>query len=160
MNVVWFRQRSRRRLQRAPINWLAEQMDINDGDNFLSLQDRHIWELIYSTLERFGCLTIFRKRGPYAPGRKDCEIIFFVPRGHPRAEEVKAYLEHESKPLMFVARQLNDDFYYPNTHVRVLMFAGINYHIDRDRTEEMSQQWAEAFMASLCELPQKKPAAN
>jgi len=123
---------------------------MENGDNHLSVQDRQLWALIYSTMERYVCLTIFRKRGPFTPLYQDCNIDFFVPRHHPRAEEVKAYLEHEVKSLMFVERQRDDDW-FPNTYCRVMLYSGLDLHLDRDVAEELAEKMCESFLTSIKE---------
>ena len=122
----------------------------DNGDDHLSPRDRQIWELTYSTLERFGCLTIHKVYQGSVPARVNHLIMFMVPRGHPRAQEVKEYLEHEAKELLFVKRQPTEQGeWYPNTYVKVLLFGGIDYHLDRDLTDEMAREWATAFLDSL-----------
>lgn len=119
-----------------------------DGDSFLSVQDHQLWSLIYSTMERYECLTIFRKRGPSFPLSQDCSIDFFVPRHHPRASQVKDYLEHEAKSLVFTERQTDEDW-FPNTYVRVLYYSGLNIHLDRDVAEELAEKMCTSFLSSI-----------
>ena len=119
-----------------------------DGDEYLSPQDRHLWGLIYSTALKFKCLTIFRKHGPWGPDRKDCWIYFFVPRCHPNAQEVKQYLEHEAKSLIRVGLQLEDDW-LPGTHVKVHYYSGADPYLERDDAEEIAEMMCESFIASI-----------
>ena len=122
----------------------------DDGDNHLSTQDRHLWSLIYSTMIKFECLVIFRKMGPWSPEHKDCHIDFFIPRHHPQAAQVKEYLEHEVKGLVYIRRQREDDW-HPNTHVRVMLFSGLDPYLDRDVGEELAERMTSSFIQSLRE---------
>lgn len=119
-----------------------------DGDRFFSIQDRRIWQLVYSTIEKFQCMVTFRKTGPFAPLYRDCHIHFFVPQHHSRAEEVKQYLEHESKALLYVKRQ-TDDCWYPNTTTRVFFYSGLESYMDRDTTEESVEYLYDSLLQSL-----------
>lgn len=122
----------------------------SDGDDHLSAFDRHIWGLCYSTLERFGCVTIFKVRGPWAQSRINKSIEFFVPRDHPRADEVKAYLEDELRHEASAPSRIGDDWVY-GTDVRVMLYSGIIGYVDRERMQELSEPLIENFMRALSE---------
>ena len=125
-------------------------MFTQNGDNYFSKQDKHLWELVYSTVQKYECMVTFRKVGPFSPLYKDCHIHFFVPHHHPRAQEVKEYLEHESKALLYVKRQ-TEDCWYPNTFTRVSLYSGLESYLDRDATEEMSDRLYDSLLQSLRE---------
>jgi len=119
-----------------------------EGDAYLSSQDRHIWSLIWATMQKFHCIPIFRKSGPWAPAHQDCWLHFFVPCHHPRANEVVEYLEHETRALLKVRRQRKDDW-HPNTFVRVFLYSGIDPYMERDISEDIAQIMHDSFLASM-----------
>ena len=124
------------------------------GDDKLSGFDRKMWSLCYSTLERFGCLTMFKVDGPDARVRLDRSITFFVPGTHAKAHEVKAYLENELRHEASIGGA-RDDYWMWSTHVRVDFFSGIDGYMTHEETEPLVEAAIENLMDKL-----RKPAAQ
>lgn len=121
-----------------------------NGDDRLSSHYRHLWELCYSTLLKFGCPTMFKKDGPDVPRQLDERITFMVPRDHPRATEVVEYLRGEGKRFVRVERRSQDsEEWFWNTHFEVLLFSGFHGYLEREASEEMAANFAESFMQTL-----------
>ncbi len=119
-----------------------------DGDKRLSANDRHLWSLCYSTLHRFGCLTMFKVTGPDVRVRLNRDITFFVPAKHERAEEVKAYLEEELRGECHASESFNGEWMWATT-VRVLFFSGVHGYMTREECEPMIEGAVESFFEML-----------
>ena len=136
-------------------------MSEKNGDDCLSSHYRQLWETCYSTLLKFGCPTMFKKDGPDARFRLDERITFMVPRDHPRASEVVAYLRHEGKRFARVERRSPDDEWFWNTHVEVLLFSGFHGYVEREVSEQMAADFAESFMKTInAEMEKRRARKN
>lgn len=122
-----------------------------EGDNHLSGQDRHLWSLCYSTLERYGCPTMFKLRGPWAPARVDQYLTFFVPGSHPRAAEVKAYLEEELRHEARTGTMIEDHYAY-GCQVAVEFFRGIDGFLTHEEYEPMREK----FLADVMRMVEQR----
>jgi hypothetical protein len=119
-----------------------------DGDDTLSGSDRHLWSLCYSTLMRFACVTIFKVRGPDARYRINKEIVFYVPGQHPKAAEVKAYLEEDLRHEIMAPGEIEGCWTYGTT-VRVVYFSGIDPYLTHEETAPLIEKAVENFMEML-----------
>lgn len=123
-------------------------MDHFPGDDFLSGSERHLWSLCYSTLEKFGCLVIFKVRGPDVRVKLDRIIEFFVPGNHPRAVEIKTYVEEELRSEIMASEHVGDEWRY-GCKVRVHYFSGVDYYLTREQMEPLIAKSVESFMEQL-----------
>ncbi len=119
-----------------------------EGDDHLSDQDRRLWSMSYSTLERFGCLTMFKVRGPWAPAKVDQYVTFFVPGTHPRATEVKTYLEDELRHEARAGCMIGDDYAF-GCQVKVELFSGVDGYMTHEECEPMREKFVEDVMRML-----------
>ena len=119
-----------------------------DGDDHLSGSDRHLWSLCYSTLERFGCLVMFKVSGPDVRFKLDRIIEFFVPGIHERATEVKAYLEEELRGEIMTSAQEGNEWRY-GCKVRVRYFSGIDGYLTREESEPLVEKAVESLIQTM-----------
>ena len=126
------------------------------GDDHLSAQDRHLWSMCYSTLQRFGCPTIFKVRGPYVPAKVDQYITFFVPGTHPLANEAKTYLEEELRQEARVGQMMGEDYAF-GCQVKVEFFSGVDGYLTHEECEPMREKFVEDIMRRLTD---RKPKNN
>lgn len=125
------------------------------GDDLLSGNDRHLWSLCYSTLEKFGCLVIFKVRGPDVRYKLDRLIEFFVPGNHLRAEEVKSYLEEELRSEAMASEQVGEEYRY-GCIPRVYYFSGVDGYLTREQMEPLIEKAVESFMEQFKSRQQPK----
>lgn len=123
-----------------------EQMRFK-GDDKLSANDRDLWSLCYSTLIKFGCATMFKVYGPDARVQLDRHIRFYVPGQHPRAGDVKAYLEEELRAHAHAGG--SDPEWHWATTVSVEFFSGVDWYLTREECEPLTEKAVESFMALL-----------
>lgn len=122
---------------------------LHKGDYHLSGFDHRMWNLCYSTLERFGCITIFKVRGPDVRVRLDEHITFFVPADHPRANEVRQYLLDELRHDVRVNQNAEGEDWFWSTRVNVELFSGLEGYMTHDELEPMREAAVENFMRTL-----------
>jgi hypothetical protein len=151
------------------------------GDNFLSGFERHLWDLNWYCMIKFGCPTMFQVTGPIAPKRIDQHIKFFVPLDHPRCHEVKEFLAHElekearpselkrfpvpesAQAVDSQVEQAEDGTWYTEEYfwgctVEILEYTGPNFYLERSISDPMVQKACADFMARLAEM--QKPKVN
>jgi hypothetical protein len=118
------------------------------GDDSLSAMDRKLWSLCYSTLQRFGCLTMFKTYGPDARVKLNHMIKFYVPGHHPRALEVRAYLEDELRHEARAPTMIGDDWCF-GCQVGVELFSGIDGYATHDEMAPLIDDMIENLYAKL-----------
>ena len=97
------------------------------GDKRLSINDRHLWALCYSTLTKYGCATMFKHIRPDVTRKRNRQIHFMVPRDHPAAAAVKAYLEDELADEIHAPESLNGEWMW-GTIVTIEYFSGVDWY--------------------------------
>jgi hypothetical protein len=125
-----------------------------DGDAAISGNDRHLWSLCYSTLERFGCRTIFKVSSPHSLLEVDRIVTFYVPGTDPRAHEVVSYLEEEMRGDVVAGEKIGAA-YVPGTSVRVVLFGGLASYITRDELRPTIENAVKLFMPGAGKTPSR-----
>ena len=119
--------------------------DRPNGDRQISPFELQLWSLTYSCLYKFGCPVMFNVYGPNVPGKIGQSIKFFVPRQHPKSEEVIAYLEKELQYEITDERHVGN-MYYPSSTVEVMEFSGILPYVEVEQIKEMVNGLADTLM--------------
>jgi hypothetical protein len=130
-------------------------MSKHEGDNTLSSNDRQLWALCYSTLQRFGCLTMFKEQHSDVRFRISRSIRFYVPASHVQAAEVTEYLKEELCHMVQLPGQIGEDW-TPGTTVSIVAFSGITGYLTHDEVEPLVQAAVENFIAAMTEEADKK----
>jgi len=116
-------------------------MNITDkGDDCISGHTRSMWNLVYEVLIKFECPIVFKEFGPNAPQRVDYFLTFFVPKDHPRCQEVVDYLQQELADEEREGRYDEKlEAYMWGTIVTIHTYSGIDTHLDRASCKRLAE---------------------
>jgi hypothetical protein len=99
----------------------------DDGDASLSSIQLQLWEICLSTQKTFDAEVIFEYSSVCYPIHGDEFISFFVPRDHPRIEEMEAHLMQRLEPvrrhLVKTAREV--DGWQPSVYISLYRYSGV-----------------------------------
>lgn len=114
----------------------------DNGDDYISSNFRHMWELAYHCLLVFQCPVIFNISGPDVPRRMNMNIHFFVPRDHRYCEEVIKYLEQElidevrDPDIIKIGKE---EEWFWGVNVVISRFSGIDGYMDRETVKRLAE---------------------
>jgi hypothetical protein len=99
-----------------------------DGDAALSQLQLELWSICLTAQRKFNAEVIFHHSRVNYFSKSDEVIWFFVPRHHPRAAEVEAYLNDALQPVrQFLLVDLSpEDGWRPKVHVSIYRYSGVD----------------------------------
>jgi hypothetical protein len=122
---------------------------IENGDDHVSSDQRHIWNLIYHVLVGYGCPIMYRSTGPNATIKQDLCHEFFVPKHHKKVNEVIAYLKQELQDEVREGKSLAKDQYIFGVRVIIYYYSGIDTYIDREICIDMANKATKFLMEKI-----------
>ena len=125
-------------------------MIVENGDDYISPQQRRMWALISYVLMQFSCPVMYRHGRPNPEFRIDEYHEFFVPRDHERAEAVAHYILSELADEVKEGRWNRElKSYFFGTKVFVYMYSGIDGYVDSKTSKLMAEKAAKYFMEKI-----------
>ncbi len=99
-----------------------------DGDHYWSSVQLELWSICLSAQRTFNAEVIFQHKRVNYLSKCDELIWFFVPRDHPRAGEVEAYLKDALEPVRrFLVVDLSPEKgWQPKVDVSIFRYSGVD----------------------------------
>lgn len=125
------------------------------GDDLISPNTTHLWNLVYDVLSRFQCPVMFKEFGPDCPREIDLYLSFFVPKNHPRCEEVIEFLKQELLPMERPGQKIstnNGPEYYFGVVCSIHRYSGPDIYIDQLTSQAMAHHYQLYLQEKIREL--------
>jgi hypothetical protein len=99
-----------------------------DGDHPWSSVMIELWSICLNAQRTFNAEVIFQHRRVNYVSKRDELIWFFVPRDHPRAGEVEAYLQAALEPIrrFLVVDLTPENGWQPTVDVSIYRYSGVD----------------------------------
>lgn len=123
------------------------------GDDQLSGFDLHMWHLVYSTLVKFGVVTIFKVHGPNVPQKQNQDIWWFIPypADSPEFLTIEQYIRTELQDEIKDRNEklMPGEEWFWSTTLEVFPFSGMEPYLEREISRKMAADAVKEFMRTL-----------
>lgn len=129
-----------------------------NGDDFLSGFDRKLWQLHHYIVLRWHVYTIFKNERWDARYGIPGLIEWFIPKGHPDAEEIAKFVGHELEREYIPPPKNAEEACIPGREVRITVcaFSGIESYMIREDVDKLAKQMIDNIKIMLEERKKKE----